>query len=134
MRKLETVIDLLDALQERHGWTSDRQIADGLSIPQGTVSNWRRGRTYPTGTHAITLAEALEIPPLLVLAIAEAERSDDEKARATWTKIARQIARGGAAAIAALLVGTGTYAPSAGAQDASASITSKRRRAEPQAA
>jgi hypothetical protein len=81
MRKLETTTDLLDALQERYGWTSDRQIALGLKIPTQTVSSWRVGRTYPTEVHAITLARALEIPPAMVLVIAAADRVDDPDAR-----------------------------------------------------
>lgn len=66
MRRLETTVDLLDALQERYGWTSDNQVALGLGIPQPTVSNWRRGRTFPTEVHALVLAAALEIPALMV--------------------------------------------------------------------
>lgn len=88
-RRLETTTDLLDALMERYGWTSDRQIAEGLEIPQPTISNWRRGRAYPTELHAIVIAKALGMQPLHVLAIAAADRSPDEKTRKEWL---RQIA------------------------------------------
>jgi transcriptional regulator with XRE-family HTH domain len=113
MRKLETTTDLLDALMERYGWTSDRQIAEAIEVPQTTLSSWRRGRTYPTEVHALTLARWLNIPPAMVLVIAAADRVEDPDARHEWQKIVRQIARAGTGALAALLIGTGTYTPSA---------------------
>lgn len=130
MRQLETTTDLLDALQERHGWTSDRQIADGLGLPQATVSNWRRGRTYPTEVHAITIAEALEIPPTLVLVIAAADRTEDADAREQWQKMLRQIAQGGYGVLAALAVATGSYTTTVDTSGPGVKITSTRRRGQ----
>jgi transcriptional regulator with XRE-family HTH domain len=93
MRRLETTVDLLDALMERYGWTSDRQIAAGLKIPQQTISSWRIGRTYPTEVHALTIGKALEIPALMVLAIAAAERTKSDKvAHSEWAKMVKQMA------------------------------------------
>lgn len=137
MRRIETTTDLLDALMERYGWTSDRQIALGLDVPTTTISSWRRGHAFPTETHAITLARALEIPPAMVLVIAAADRTEDHEARAEWQKIVRQIARSGVGALAALLVATGTYSPPAKAHGLSDvySVKSRRRRpAHPEAA
>lgn len=137
MRRLETTTDLLDALQERYGWTSDRQISAGLDIPSATVSGWRSGRMYPTEVHALTLAEALEIPPAMVLVIAAADRTPDRKARERWQEILRQVARTGVGALAAVLVGSATYSPPAEAEDAGCGYSVKRRRrppAHPQAA
>lgn len=95
MQKLETTTDLLDALQERYGWTSDNQVAAGLAIPQATISCWRRGRNYPTEVHAIKIANALGMEPLHVLAIAAADRSPDAKTRKEWLEqIARAIVIG----------------------------------------
>lgn len=108
MRRLETTVDLLNALQERYGWTSDRQIGAGLGIPQQTISSWRVGRTFPTEVHAIRLAQALEIPPAMVLVISAADRTSDADARAQWKKIVREIGRTGVGVLAALLVGAGS--------------------------
>lgn len=107
MQKLETTTNLLDALQERYGWTSDNQVAAGLGIPQATVSCWRRGRNYPTEVHAIKIAKALGMEPLHVLAIAAADRSTDEKTRKEWLA---QIARGIASGFFTLPVLAGTCA------------------------
>lgn len=128
MRTLETTTDLLDALQERHGWTSDRQIALGLDVPTTTISSWRRGRTYPTEVHAIKIAEALEIPPTLVLVIAAADRTDDKDAREQWQKMLRQIARSGYGVLAALAVATGSYTTSVDTTDRGVGIMSHRKR------
>lgn len=127
-RRLETTVDLLDALQERYGWDSDRQIAEGLDIPQTTVSSWRRGRSYPTEVHAIAIARALEIPPALVLVIAAADRTDDRDARAEWQKMLRQIARTGFGVLAAVAVATAHYSPSGKTSAHGLYIPSNRRR------
>lgn len=125
MRRLETTVDLLDALQERHGWESDRQIAIGLGVPTTTVSSWRRRAAYPTEVHAFTIAKALDMEPLHVLAIAAADRSPDKKTREEWL---RQIAR----VVAALAVGTGAlstgYTPPAEAAGPGVYIPLNRRR------
>lgn len=128
MRKLETTTDLLDALQERYGLPSDNQVAKRLGIPQATFSGWRRGRMYPTEVHAFTIAEALEIPPALVLIIAAADRTEDEKARAKWRALLVQVAQKGFGALAAIAVFTGTYTPPAKAEGARVYIPSNRRR------
>lgn len=136
MRRLETTTDLLDALQEKHGWT-DNQISVRLKIPSATVSGWRTGRMYPTEVHALKIAAALEIPALMVLAIAAADRSPDPEAASTWSKIARQIARGGVAALAAFAVTTVSYSPPASAADDVCilrKVTHRRRSPQPQAA
>lgn len=128
MRKLETTVDLLDALQERYGWTSDNQVAQGLGIPQTSVSNWRRGRTYPTEVHALTIAKALDLEPVHVLAIAAADRSPDKKTREAWLA---QIARG--VLLGFFVIGGGSIAspPPAQAQDAESVYSGKSRRRRP---
>lgn len=125
MQKLETTTDLLDALQERYGWTSDNQLADGLGVPQTTVSSWRRGRTYPTEVHAITIAKALDMEPLHVLAIAAADRSPDRKTREAWLA---QIARFFAAVAIGMGAASTGYTPPAQAADSQMYIRSNRRR------
>lgn len=130
MQRLETTTDLLDALQERYGWTSDNQVAKGLGIPQGTIANYRTGRTTPTEVHAITIAKALDMEPLHVLAIAAADRSPDEKTRKEWLA---QIAR----VFVAVAIGMGAastgYSPPAQAQGAESVYSVKPRRRRPPA-
>ncbi len=110
MRKLETVVDLLEAIREERGWSSDNQLAKGLSVPQQTVSNWRAGTRTPGGDHALKIAEALDISPLLVIAIAEAERAKNVRSQRLWRAIAEQVARGTVTTFGALAVLSATYA------------------------
>lgn len=128
MRRLETTKDLLDAIRERHGLESDNQVAISLGIPQGTVSNWRRGRTFPTPVHAITLATALDLSPLEVLVISAADRSPDKRTREVWQRMLGHVVR----MLATTAVGTGLlsagYTPPARADVPALGIMSKRRR------
>lgn len=122
MRRLETTTDLLDALIERYGWTSDRQIADGLKIPQTTVSSWRRGRTYPTEVHALAIGKALEIPALMVLAIAAADRTKTDKvAHIEWARMVKSMAP----AMAAMMLAIGSSSSPADAASAHADVRNR---------
>lgn len=128
MRKLETVEDLLEAMRERHQWVSDSSLARALKVPQPTVASWRTGARTPGDDHALRIAEALDISPLLVIAIAAEARAKDKAAAKMWRKMAEQVARGTVTTFAALAVLTGGYTPSAKAADTSVYITSNRRR------
>ena len=111
MRKLETTADLIRALEEKHDWRGVRAIARGLRIPATTVSSWRRGRSFPTEVHAFAIARALDIPAVMVLVVAAADRSPDATARSAWAKIARQVARGELAGAAVIVEGSPAAPP-----------------------
>jgi transcriptional regulator with XRE-family HTH domain len=109
MRKLETVVDLLEAMREERGWASDNQIARGLRVGQQTVSSWRTGVRTPGDDHALKIAEALDISPALVMAIAAMERSTSKESRKIWRILAEQLARGVVPTVAALAVLAASY-------------------------
>lgn len=91
--KLETTVDLIDAMRERGGFASDNQLATSMKIPQVTLSSWRTGRTYPTEVHALNIGKKLGVSPLMVLAIAAADRTRERPSEsAQWRKLARQLA------------------------------------------
>lgn len=120
MRKLETVIDLLEATKERHGWSSDSDVARGLGVPQPTVACWRSGIRTPGDEHALKIAEALEISPMLVIAIAAAERAKSVRSKKIWQLVAKeiseQLALGAISTALALAALAGTYTPPTQAQ------------------
>jgi plasmid maintenance system antidote protein VapI len=93
MRKLETVDDILDAVKERNGWPTDYRMAKELGVPQSSVSNWRIGRRNLGDVHALKIADALEISPLQVIAIAAASRCKDAESRKRWREWGREVAR-----------------------------------------
>lgn len=90
MKPIESTLDLLDAISRAKGARTDQQLADAIDVPQSTVSGWRTGRMRPTEVHALKLARAAGISPLVVLAIAAAERLKG-KDRREWQGIARQL-------------------------------------------
>lgn len=90
MRPLQTTTDLLDSIRVRNGWNDDVQLSAGVDVPQSTVSGWRTGRMRPTEVHALKLAAAAGISPLVVLAIAAAERLKGKDRRA-WMAIALSL-------------------------------------------
>lgn len=116
MRKLESVTDLLEALKEERGWTSDYRIAKELGIPQTTLSNWRCGNRAPGEAHALAIGEALKISPLMVLAISAVERSEDKAARKAWSAVVAQLERMGMPGLTAFAIGSAAYAVAEGSQ------------------
>lgn len=111
MRKLLTVVDMLEAIRERHELDSDGQLARLLKVKQQVVSSWRTGIRSPGDDHALKIAEALDISPLLVIAIAAGERARGTESEPVWRKVAEQAARGVLPTLAALALITGTFAP-----------------------
>lgn len=92
--KLETTVDLIEAMRERGGYLSDNQLAKAEEFPQATLSSWRTNRMYPTEVHALKIGRILKIDPLMVLAIAAADRTRERPSEsAQWLKIARRLAR-----------------------------------------
>jgi hypothetical protein len=113
MRKLETVVDLLEAMKELRGWESDSQLARELRVPQSTLAHWRVGTRTPGDEHSLKIAEVLDVSPLLVIAIAAAERAKTTHSKRLWQKMAEQVARGVVPAFAALAVMAASYTPTA---------------------
>jgi hypothetical protein len=128
MRKLESTVDLLEAIQEKHDLESDGQIARLLGVKQQVVSTWRTGVRTPGDDHALSIAWALDISPALVLAIAAGERARGKETQKVWRKLAEQLARGVVPSIAVLGLLSGGYTPPVKAQDPGVYIPSNRRR------
>lgn len=134
MREFKTVNDLLDALQEELGLPSDTAVAKQLKVGQTTYSAWRSGRAAPRENHALVIAKALQISPVLVLAIAAAERSASAESRKDWRLVVEHLARTALPTLAALAVLSGSYTPPAQAQGAESVYSVKRRRRSVEAA
>lgn len=127
MRKLESTVDLLEAMKELHGWESDGEIARRLKVPQPTISSWRVGTRTPGDDHALKIAEVLDISPALVMAIAAGERARGKETQKIWRKLAEQLARGVVPTLAALAFASGGYTPPAKAAEQECILRKKRR-------
>lgn len=112
---------VLDAIKERHGLKSDYKLGLYLGITNGSVRNFRHGRSLPDERICQILAEAAGIDPLILAAQVQAQRSKTAEARSLWEAIAARLqvaAHGLAAAIFSVLIATGFVATDARAASA----------------
>lgn len=108
---------VLDAIKERHGLKSDYKLAIYLGITDGSVRNFRHGRSLPDERICGLLASAAGIDPLILAAQVQAQRSKTAEARSMWEQIAERLAlaaHGATAAIFAAAIAIGLIAADAG--------------------
>jgi len=101
-----TTVEFLDALKAHRGLSTDYQLFKSMGWKQGTVSNYRCGKTAMTGSHAIRVADELGLPRAYVLACMEAERERNTEVAGVWQEIANRFR--GAAAIILIAVAGGS--------------------------
>ena len=80
-------LELLEAVKERRGITSDYALAKVLGVTQSAVSSYRTGRSRIDDDVALTVAEILQMHPMQVIAAANAERAKTEEQRARWLSL-----------------------------------------------
>lgn len=117
---------VLDAIKERHGLKSDYKLGLYLGITNGSVRNFRHGRSLPDERICQILAEAAGIDPLILAAQVQAQRSKTAEARSLWEAIAARLqvaAHGLAAAIFSVLIATEFVATDASAASAATEHT-----------
>lgn len=81
------VCHYLDAARDRLDPASDYELARELEIEPSAISNYRHGRSRPDNNVLIGLAEILEIDPLELIALVNAERAKKERERAFWKNL-----------------------------------------------
>lgn len=124
---------VLDSIKARHDLKSDYKLALFLGITDGSVRNFRHGRSLPDERICKIIAHAAQVDPLVLAAQVQAQRSKTEDARTMWQAIAERLqmaAHGAAAAIFAVVFAMGfvagdARAASAGDVHASESVDSK---------
>jgi len=84
---MKTTVDWLAECKRRFGVESDYALAKRLGVSSQTISSYRTGRSRFDDDMALTVAEALQIDPLQVIASANAERAKTPEQRARWEAI-----------------------------------------------
>jgi hypothetical protein len=84
-------IEYLDAVKAAKGLTSDYQLAKLLGFPLSSVSSYRTGRRFFDDDAALTVALALQINPLEVIAAANAERAKTPEQKARWMSVVEKF-------------------------------------------
>lgn len=112
-------VEYIEKLRDRAKTPTVYAIAKLLDLPENNVRNYAKGRRCFDPLAATKVAEVLNLPPMQVIADAEAERETDEKRRDYWRDLARKLAGSTATLVftIAMLVSTGLLT----SQDAMAS-------------
>lgn len=82
-----TTLELLDACKARLGIESDYALAKHLRVTQQAVSSYRSSNSTINDDVCLTVAQILCLPPLEVIALANAERARTPEARAKWESL-----------------------------------------------
>lgn len=119
---MKTAADFLDALRQKHGLTSDYQVAKLLGLKPQQISTYRTGKHTFDDSMAATVAALLDVEPGYVAACMSAQRAQSDDARRMWEKVARKVGAG--AALAVLVACTYALSPIALNSEAQASDAS----------
>ena len=84
--------DLLDELRALTPTHSVYATAKLLGLQEDTVRNWYRAVSLPDAFAQTLIAQALDMPVELVMAIVEGEREKKPERRAYWEGLARKFA------------------------------------------
>lgn len=81
---MKTTVDWLAICKQRFNVESDYALAKRLGVSQQTISSYRTGRSRFDDDMALTVAQALHIDPLQVIASVNAERAKTPEQKARW--------------------------------------------------
>jgi transcriptional regulator with XRE-family HTH domain len=84
-------LEYLQAVKTRLEISSDYALASRLGITRSAVSNFTRGKGVMGDDVALTVAQILDINPLVVIAQANAERASTPELRARWVGVVEKF-------------------------------------------
>jgi hypothetical protein len=88
-RDYDSLDELLDAIKERYGWTTDYQLQKHMGWTTSKLGNWRSARSIPNDHELDRIAERLGLNTFYVMGIVRAEREQNARPRALWKYLAR---------------------------------------------
>jgi transcriptional regulator with XRE-family HTH domain len=77
-------IEMLEAVKAKRGISSDYALAKALGITQQAMSSYRSGNSIMNDDVCLSVAAALNLQPIFVIAQANAERAKTPELRARW--------------------------------------------------
>lgn len=101
---MKSTREWIDAVKQRHGLTSDYQLAQRWQVTRQLISAYRSGREYLSEDTAAKVAADLGIELALVLACVAGERARMPSARDAWRLLAERLGGTAAAVLVALLL------------------------------
>jgi len=95
----------LDAVIERHGLKTDKQLAEFLGVRNNTLSQWRKGTRTIDNEMCLQIAQALDMAdPMPVIMSADMDRAERAGQRSLWEVFSRGMVTPAAPATLAVLV------------------------------
>lgn len=82
---------LLDLIKNRHGLPSDYKLGLYLGVVNGSIRNYRHGRSYPDERVCQILAEAAGIDADVLTAQVQAARCRNLETKSVWERIALRL-------------------------------------------
>lgn len=111
---METTRDLIDAIKEKAGISSDYALAAYMGCTRAQISAYRRDKESLSDSKAIWVACQLGKEPGYVMALMQAERAmraHNESTRAAWERAAEILKHHGAAAALLILAAVPALSP-----------------------
>ena len=82
---------LLDLIKTRHGLQSDYKLGLYLGVVNGSIRNYRHGRSYPDERVCQLLADAAGVDADVLIAQVNAARSRNAETKSVWERIALRL-------------------------------------------
>ena len=82
---------LLDLIKNRHGLPSDYKLGLFLGVVNGSIRNYRHGRSYPDERVCQKLAAAAGIDADVLIAQVQAARCRNSETKSVWERIALRL-------------------------------------------
>jgi transcriptional regulator with XRE-family HTH domain len=94
---------LLDKYRKAKNLSSDNACAESLGLHRASISEWRRGKSWPSEAHIVEIANAAGEDAGLWLVSISAERASPGAVQREWVRLASRFAA--AASIAVVFFG-----------------------------
>lgn len=88
---MNTTLEILESAKKALGTESDYAFGKKMGFSHQKVSNWRKGTSFDDDA-AEKIADVLGREPGEIMAISQASRAKDEKARSRWLRVAALVA------------------------------------------
>lgn len=101
---MKSTTEWMDAVKQRHGLTSDYQLAQRWGVTRQLLSAYRNKREYLSEENAAKVAADLGVELAFVLACIAGERAKMPSARDAWRVLAERLGGTAAAVLLAFLL------------------------------
>jgi len=101
---MSPVNELLDKYKKAKNLNSDNACAESLGLHRASVSEWRRGKSWPSEAHIVELATAANEDAGLWLVSINAERAPPGAVQREWVRLASRFTQAAAAVAGAFLI------------------------------